>query len=503
MISGVLSLSRRSAPLLRCNYCLPHIIQEIRLPVKKRNTLSSNVSRRFFQTKLFTRTFPFSTDKRNLLIPNISPFETRGASYNTKDACSSYLTCFRRQSTVSPNKAPTSNVATPKKGKGPKSKSSSADTLSPRAKKVLRVLSVVSTCAGIIFIIYSGRPFEGDREDQYKSLDKFTGWSKRLEARGNDLLHFFTEPSSDKLLPDKNTLPNYSPYTLVINLDQTLIYSTWDRENGWRTAKRPGVDFFLFVLSNLFEVVIFTSQPSYVADQILTKLDPLAMVPLRLYRESTRYVDGKIVKDLSKLNRDLSKVIIMDSNADSYSLQPDNSIAVPPWKGDPNDSFLIDIIPFLEHFTLLSPYEIKDVRPILKQFRGVDIPKAYAEWEEQWKEKKRQELEKAKSEKKGLASWASVFGVGHGQDQIPQYQQALLHRQMAHEELVQHYKSIKEQSPELQRAMKQDMDNYEKQIAERMKEQKMTLWQLAIQGPPKVPFPGQEQNPQSQSQTNS
>ncbi|CAG8494752.1 9904_t:CDS:10 [Acaulospora colombiana] len=388
----------------------------------------------------------------------------------------------RRQSTLTPDKTSTpSKVEAPKKLKGSRPKTSSTDTLSPETKRALKGLSFVSACAGIILIMYSGRPFEGDRENQYKDLDNFAAWYKRLEARGNDLLHFFTEPSSDKLLPDKDSLPNYSPYTLVINLDQTLIYSTWDREHGWRTAKRPGVDFFLFVLSNLFEVVIFTSQPSYVADQILAKLDPLAMVPLRLYRESTRYVDGKIVKDISKLNRDLSKVIIMDSNPDAYSLQPENAIAIPPWKGDPNDTFLIDIIPFLEHFTLLAPYEIKDVRPILKQFQGTDVPKAYAVWEERWKEKKRQELEKAKSEKKGLASWASLLGVGHAHDQIPPYQQALLHRQMVHEELVQHYKSVKEQSPELQRAMKQDMDNYEKQIAERMKEQKMTLWQLATQ----------------------
>ena len=38
----------------------------------------------------------------------------------------------------------------------------------------------------------------------------------------------------------------------------------------------------------------------------------------------------------------------MDSNPNAYSLQPENAIAVPPWKGDPNDTFLIDILPFLE-----------------------------------------------------------------------------------------------------------------------------------------------------------
>jgi len=53
------------------------------------------------------------------------------------------------------------------------------------------------------------------------------------------------------------------------------------------------------------------------------------------------------------LNRDLSKVIIMDSNPDAYSLQPENSIAMKPWLGDPNDTELVAMIPFLESMCLV------------------------------------------------------------------------------------------------------------------------------------------------------
>ena len=38
------------------------------------------------------------------------------------------------------------------------------------------------------------------------------------------------------------------------------------RQYGWRTAKRPGVDYFLAYISQFYEVVIFTSQPYYVSD---------------------------------------------------------------------------------------------------------------------------------------------------------------------------------------------------------------------------------------------
>lgn len=69
------------------------------------------------------------------------------------------------------------------------------------------------------------------------------------------------------------------------------------RANGWKTAKRPGVDYFLAYLSQFYEIVLFTTQPSYTAMGVADKLDPFqAYLPYKLYRESTRYVKGKIVK---------------------------------------------------------------------------------------------------------------------------------------------------------------------------------------------------------------
>ena len=48
----------------------------------------------------------------------------------------------------------------------------------------------------------------------------------------------------------------------------------------------------------------------------------------RLYRNSTQYKDGKHVRDLSKLNRDLSNVLLITSDPDAFFLQPDNAIKV-------------------------------------------------------------------------------------------------------------------------------------------------------------------------------
>ncbi|RIA93219.1 HAD-like domain-containing protein [Glomus cerebriforme] len=451
------------------------------LLTRSRNNLLLSLTRR-------DRYFPFQSKRNwNSLTKAIPQFRLASSrtlnSNSSKDTILMNMSVIRRQTTSATNSPnPAENL--PKKVRS-KPKTSNVD---PETKKAIRRLTFISVVSGICFIIYSGRPFKTDRENQYKDLDAFTAWYKRLEGRTKDLFHFFTEPPSDKLLPDQDSLPPPpSPYTLVINLDQTLIYSTWDRENGWRTAKRPGVDYFLFFVANFFEVVIFTSQPSYVAEPILVKLDPVGVAPYRLFRESTRYVEGKIVKDISKLNRDLSKVIIMDSNPNSYSLQPENAISVPPWKGDPNDTFLIDILPFLEYFVLFS---VNDVRQVLPQYKEKNIPAAYAAWEEQWKEQQQLEWEKKlKQPKKGLASLVSAFSSGQIQEQVPPYKHSLMQRQMINDEINNLYRDYKRRAPEIQQMYESSMENLQKQMQESMKEKRTTIWELITQGPPQVTMP--------------
>lgn len=48
------------------------------------------------------------------------------------------------------------------------------------------------------------------------------------------------------------------------------------------------------------------------------------------------------------MNRDLSKVILLDTNAEHAALQPENAIIIKPWEGKSGDRGLVDMIPFLE-----------------------------------------------------------------------------------------------------------------------------------------------------------
>lgn len=75
------------------------------------------------------------------------------------------------------------------------------------------------------------------------------------------------------------------------------------------------------------------------------------------------------------MNRDLSKVIIIDTNAQHVQNQPDNAIILPKWTGDPKDKELVSLIPFLEY---IHTVQYKDVRQVLKSFEGKHIPTEFA-----------------------------------------------------------------------------------------------------------------------------
>jgi RNA polymerase II subunit A small phosphatase-like protein len=48
------------------------------------------------------------------------------------------------------------------------------------------------------------------------------------------------------------------------------------------------------------------------------------------------------------LGRPLNTTIIIDNSPTSYALQPQNAIPISSWFSDPNDTELVELIPFLE-----------------------------------------------------------------------------------------------------------------------------------------------------------
>lgn len=127
-------------------------------------------------------------------------------------------------------------------------------------------------------------------------------------------------------------------------------------------------------MSNSYEIVMFTASLSKYAQPLYSKLDKQGVTATLLYREHCTFYNGLFVKDMARLGRNLSDVIIIDNSPTSYLFQPENSLPSISWYDDMSDKELNDMVPILEKLAI-----VKDVRPYLTKIvtdNKIDFVKA-------------------------------------------------------------------------------------------------------------------------------
>ncbi len=355
---------------------------------------------------------------------------------------------------------------------------SSTDIRRDRIARYMFLGFLASTFGGAIFL---GRNWE-DQASERDHPDAPNGWSpsayaSRLKARYQDIVDYYNEPAFEKLLPDPLPEPYHRPYTLVLDLDDLLIHSSWDREHGWRTAKRPGLDYFLAYISQYYEVVIFTTQLAGTAAPIMQKLDPFhSHISASLFREGTRYKRGKYIKDLNFMNRPLEKIVMIDTNPDAYSLQPHNAIPMKPWHGDTSDKELVALIPFLEYVAAMG---FDDVRPVLRDYEGKNIAQEYARRESIAREDFKRRVA---VEEKGRrsTSWAlQLLGLAPANQPAPQLLQDQ-QRERGQQGYMEYKKYLEEHGAQM-------VEEEKKKEEEMFKGMKTSLSKIMTEGIPKPP----------------
>ncbi|ETS82258.1 hypothetical protein PFICI_07260 [Pestalotiopsis fici W106-1] len=207
------------------------------------------------------------------------------------------------------------------------------------------------------------------------------------------------------LIPQRQ--PSYIPIetpdpahlkTLIIDLDETLIHSmskggrmgsghmvevrlntTYVGAGGHQTLgpqhpilyyvhKRPHCDEFLRKISKWFNLVVFTASVQEYADPVIDWLESeRKYFTARYYRQHCTFRHGAFIKDLSSIEPDLSKVMILDNSPLSYMFHQDNAIPIQGWINDPTDNDLLHLVPLLEGLQYVS-----DVRALLALRGGED-----------------------------------------------------------------------------------------------------------------------------------
>ncbi|KAI9220120.1 HAD-like domain-containing protein [Blastocladiella britannica] len=247
-----------------------------------------------------------------------------------------------------------------------------------------------SVFAGTAWML--GRPDDDIADNGSMSPGAFVS---RATTRTKKAFTSLSAPVYDKLLPDPLPAIYQRPYTLVINLNDTMIHTSWDAQHGWRIAKRPDLDYFLGYLSRYYEIVVFTRSPGATAQPVIDQIDAYQAISYRLYKGATTYKDGHHIKDITHLNRDPAKVIVMDWDTHATSMQPENALTVEKWDGSANVRSIKAYIPFLE---MLALSNTPDVRPVLKMYAGSDVPVRFADRQAEYRRRLADEMRRADEE---------------------------------------------------------------------------------------------------------
>ncbi|KAJ3260463.1 mitochondrial inner membrane protein required for protein import [Boothiomyces macroporosus] len=208
----------------------------------------------------------------------------------------------------------------------------------------------------------------------------FQAHNRRAMEAIKESYDYFMNPPKKKLLPP---LPPQlaRDYTVCLELTDALTHLVWDRDLGWRIAIRPGAKQLLFRLSQFFEVVVYTNTPHHLGTPVVDAIDNFGMVHYRLFREHHRLKGDVHLKDLEFLNRDLSKVIVVDIDPNALETHPDNGVLLKKWEGEKGDTELFKYADALHEMLLfVEANKIKDIRPLLrtiKQYDDKDFPKAW------------------------------------------------------------------------------------------------------------------------------
>uniref|UniRef100_A0A9L0IWR8 Mitochondrial import inner membrane translocase subunit TIM50 n=1 Tax=Equus asinus TaxID=9793 RepID=A0A9L0IWR8_EQUAS len=273
------------------------------------------------------------------------------------------------------------------------------------AKKVALWLAGLLGAGGTVSVVYIFGPRRPGPQASHSSLSPLqetTLWMKLVPRFPMNSTMMIIEPTSPCLLPDPLREPYYQPpYTLVLELTGVLLHPEWSLATGWRFKKRPGIETLFQQLAPLYEIVIFTSETGMTAFPLIDSVDPHGFISYRLFRDATRYMDGHHVKDISCLNRDPARVVVVDCKKEAFRLQPYNGVALRPWDGNSDDRVLLDLSAFLKTIALNS---VEDVRTVLEHYALEDDPlEAFKQRQSRLEQEEQQRLaELSKSSKQNL-----------------------------------------------------------------------------------------------------
>ena len=191
----------------------------------------------------------------------------------------------------------------------------------------------------------------------------------KIKKTNNDKLYidYLKNKISPPFLPISNNNKNY---TLVLDITNTLINIKYADPQGQILIPnlRPGIFSFLNSVKPLYELVAFSSETREFSDVILNEIEKnKKFFDFKLYKDHCTLHKNRFVKDITKLGRDIRKIIIVDDDENNFVLNKENGIKIKPFLGEENnnDTSLFELKKILILFERMG---LDDVRKGIKSY---------------------------------------------------------------------------------------------------------------------------------------
>ena len=162
-------------------------------------------------------------------------------------------------------------------------------------------------------------------------------------------------------------------YTLVLDLDETLVNFKIKAGREGYVRLRPFLFGFLEEVGQYYELIIFTSATEAYANSVIEAIEQnKKYFDFVFCRQHTIIIGNDFVKDLTRIGRPLNSTIIVDNMPQNFRFQKENGICIKPfWGQDSNDKTLYNLIPILIDIAKIGG----DVRINLNKYKDDIISK--------------------------------------------------------------------------------------------------------------------------------
>ena len=198
--------------------------------------------------------------------------------------------------------------------------------------------------------------------------NKSSHYYGKIDKQNYKILQLINDYEKSKIDPPFIKTPSKKKYTLVLDLDETLINVEFKdmSNNKCILHLRPGLFWFLSKVKPFYELITFTSASKEYAQPIINEIElKNKYFDYTFFREHSVISGNDFVKDISRIGRDMKKIIIIDNMEQNFRLNKKNGIKIKAFYGEQNDKVLYELSKIL---VMIVKQGYEDLTVALQQY---------------------------------------------------------------------------------------------------------------------------------------